>query len=98
MHTSSPKRWPALAILIAAGVICPLIATSSYAKPVCELICYLDDPFASTLSSPSGPSASVSFAGDPRPYPIEYNYSYSAGNSYSINLPAAIPSYTHFRN
>lgn len=91
MRTLPAKRGLALAILIAMGIICPLIATSSYATPVCELICLLDGPSASALF-PQG--ASVSFDG--RSYNVEYKDDFT--NGYSIDSPPEPPPYTHFSN
>ncbi len=87
MHTRPPKRGVALAMLIAVGAICPLIATSSHATPSCDLFCVFNNPAQSDLGS---------IMIDGRSFNVEYKGPHPNANGYTINLPRETTPYTFY--
>jgi len=101
-YSLRPPKGLALALLIAAGTICPLIATSSQAAPACRYTCNSNVPARPAGYSPGfnagydrGYAAGYAagrhqYAAD---YNAGYNYGFSAGysNGYAANKPPYRP-------
>ncbi|WP_273820765.1 hypothetical protein [Pseudomonas asplenii] len=108
-YSLRPPRGLALALLIAAGIICPLIAPPSQAALACRITCHSNVParplgYASAYNVGynngynSGYNAGY-IAGNTHALAVQYNtgYDYSFSGGYSGGYPAHRPTYRPVR-
>ncbi len=111
-HSTRPKRAMALAMLIAAGAICPLIATSSHAAPLCGLqarrVCNTNVPSRTPGYSPGFSAGynngyangyAAGYVAGRDTYVADYNAGYNYGfvDGYSNGYLANTPPYGRVR-